>query len=380
MLCWACSLLCFGGTRWVQGSARGACPGLRAAEGACPGLRAAGEPRAALSAPGPAPAPPRRAGNAPFGRRFPPGARRAGPEAEARAAGPGRAARRWRRRGRAARRAPWPPAPASTSRTPPSTCGTSSSWTGREVSSGERQAAGPGRAGPGLWPGRGSPSAVAPPLVSGRAGARPAPLRFGAPGSALRPAQGSGSRSAVPRFPQSPGPAARSGAESGAEEPPAPEPRLKRGVVGAGQSESGPAPELAAAAVSGLHSAERCCCWELNSTELRDTSVPPCQEFLSVSQASRWAEWKGLSGRPEIRAAFTLGINFSLSLFVWEMGSQMSLLKQLRVFFMCFELFYFSAQSSAGSLLPVSVSAEGSGVSWIVFPVSWSLGSLSPPF
>lgn len=189
------------------------------------------------------PAPPRRAGNAPFGRRFPPGARRAGPEAEARAAGPGRVAR-WRRRGRAARRAPWPPAPASTSRTPRSTCGTSSSWTGREVRSGERrgpEAAGPGRAGPCLGPRRGSPSAVVPPprgLSAFALGVRPGPLHLRAPGSALRAARGQGVPLGTAALPAEPGPGGAAG-EEGRRAAPGWGPALRDGVGCAGQSRAG---------------------------------------------------------------------------------------------------------------------------------------------
>lgn len=92
----------------------------------------------------------------------------------------------------------------------------------------------------------------------------------------------------------------------------------------------------------------------------------------------------GLSGRG-CRAALRSVLcspftQTSLSSFVCEMGSQISLLKRLRFFSLCFELLYFSAQSSAGSLLPVRVLAAGSGVIWIVFPLSCSLGYLSSLF
>lgn len=65
--------------------------------------------------------------------------------------------------------------------------------------------------------------------------------------------------------------------------------------------------------------------------------------------------------RPPCDQCRFLPFHFLLSFsFKYEMGSQISLLKQLWVFCLCFEPLYFCAQSSVDSLLPVKISVVNS--------------------
>lgn len=124
---------------------------------------------------------------------------------------------RWRRE---AGRAPWPPPPASISRTRPSTCGTSSSWTGREVRHRDRGGAGGLAAAQGPVPGRGCGTLLSRGLSLRRPRSGAGPVSLGAP--VASPSAGSGARGG--RLGPALGPAGREvcagpGQESSREDP-----------------------------------------------------------------------------------------------------------------------------------------------------------------